>query len=180
LGEAGYLGLVVSKDDGGFGGRRVRFSSIMEEISKACASTGLDLVSHAIVAKAVALAAVEAVKKKRIPELVKGRSLGAFAVHEPDSGSNAGAITTQAIRDGDHYIVNGSKFFITSAGEANLYLVLVRTDPEKGPQGMSTILIEKDTPGLFFGRPEETVWVLQAPPQGRYPSAIVRCLAGTS
>jgi alkylation response protein AidB-like acyl-CoA dehydrogenase len=87
--------------------------------------------------------------------MVKGQSLGAFAVHEPDSGSNAGAIATRAIKEGNHYIVNGSKFFITSAEEANLYLVLVRTDPEKGPQGMSTILIEKDTPGLSFGRAED-------------------------
>jgi alkylation response protein AidB-like acyl-CoA dehydrogenase len=155
LGDAGLLGLVVSEDQGGFGGGRVFFASVTEEISKACASTGLILVSHAIVAKAIELAAGEAVKKKWLPEMVKGQSLGAFAVHEPDSGSNAGAITTRAIRDDDHYIVNGSKFFITSAGEANLYLVLARTDPEKGPAGMSTLLIEKDTPGLSFGRPED-------------------------
>jgi butyryl-CoA dehydrogenase len=107
------------------------------------------------VAKAIELAADKAVTKRWLSDMVKGQSLGAFAVHEPDSGSNAGAITTRAIKDGDHYIVNGSKFFITSAGEADLYLALVRTDPGKGPQGMSTILIEKDTPGLSFGRPED-------------------------
>lgn len=155
LGEVGLLGLTVSEDHGGFGGGRVNFTTVTEEISKACASTALILVSHAIAAKAIELAAEKAVAQRWLPEMVKGQSLGAFAVHEPDSGSNAGAITTRAIQDGDHYIVNGSKFFITSAGEANLYLVLVRTDPEKGPQGMSTILIEKDTPGLSFGRAED-------------------------
>jgi alkylation response protein AidB-like acyl-CoA dehydrogenase len=73
-----------SEDQGGFGGGRVFFASVTEEISKACASTGLILVSHAIVAKAIELAAGEAVKKKWLPEMVKGQSLGAFAVHEPE------------------------------------------------------------------------------------------------
>jgi butyryl-CoA dehydrogenase len=155
LAEAGLLGVAVSEDHGGFGGGRTCFASVVEEISKACASTALVLVSHAIVSKAIELAGAEAVAKKWLPDMVKGQSLGAFAVHEPDCGSNAGAITTQARKDGDYYVVNGSKFFITSAKEANLYLVLVRTDPEKGPQGMSTILIEKDTPALSFGRPED-------------------------
>jgi alkylation response protein AidB-like acyl-CoA dehydrogenase len=155
LAETGILGVAVSEDYGGFGGRRVVLTSVVQEISKACASTALVFVSHAIAAKAIELTADEAVAKRWLPEMVKGQSLGAFAVHEPDSGSNAGAIATRAIKEGNHYIVNGSKFFITSAEEANLYLVLVRTDPEKGPQGMSTILIEKDTPGLSFGRAED-------------------------
>ena len=155
LAETGLLGIAVSEDHGGFGDGRLNLTSVVQEISKACASTALVFVSHSIVAKAIEFAADKAVAKKWLPEMVKGRSLGAFAVHEPDSGSNAGAITTRAIKEGNHYIVNGSKFFITSAGEANLYLVLVRTDPEKGPQGMSTILIEKDTPGLSFGRIED-------------------------
>ena len=155
LGEAGLLGVVISEDHGGFGGGRVSFASVVEEVSKACASTALVCVSHTIVEKAIELAGREAVKKKWLPEMLKGRSLGAFAVHEPDCGSNAGAITTRARKDGDHYIVNGSKFFVTSAGEANLYLVLVRTDRERSSQGMSTFLIEKDASGLSFGHPED-------------------------
>jgi alkylation response protein AidB-like acyl-CoA dehydrogenase len=102
LGETGFLGIVVSEDLGGFGVGRKFFASVIEEISTACASTALVLVSHAIVAKALELAADEAVAKRWLPEMVKGKSLGAFAVHEPDSGSNAGAITTRAIKDGDH------------------------------------------------------------------------------
>jgi alkylation response protein AidB-like acyl-CoA dehydrogenase len=144
LGESGILGLVMSEDRGGFGAGRARFASVVGEMSRACASTALVYVSHSIVAKAIELGGGEVVKNKWLPEMLKGQSLGAFAVHEPDCGSNAGAITTRARKDGDHYIVNGSKFFVTSAGEANLYLVLVRTDPEKGPQGMST---RKGSPG---------------------------------
>jgi len=155
LAEAGFLGLGVSRDHGGFDGGRACFAAVVKEISKACASTALIFISHAIAAKAIELAGGEAVVNKWLPEMSKGQALGAFAVHEPDCGSNAGAITTQARKDGDNYVVNGTKFFITSAGEADLYLVLVRTDPEEGPQGMSTILMEKDTPGLSFGRPED-------------------------
>jgi butyryl-CoA dehydrogenase len=152
LGEADFLRLIISEEEGGLGFGRVCFASAVKEIAKACASTALIYVSHSIVAKAIELAGTN--KKKWLPEMLKGKTLGAFAVHEPDCGSNAGAITTRAKKDGENYIVNGSKFFITSAGEANIYLVLVRTDPEKGPQGISTLLIEKDTPGLSFGRLE--------------------------
>ena len=152
LGEADFLRLIISEEEGGLGFGRVCFASAVKEIAKACASTALIYVSHSIVAKAIELAGTN--KKKWLPEMLKGKTLGAFAVHEPDCGSNAGAITTRSKKDGGNYIVNGSKFFITSAGEADIYLVLVRTDPEKGPQGISTLLIEKDTPGLSFGRLE--------------------------
>lgn len=86
---------------------------------------------------------------------MEGRSLGAFVVHEPDSGSNAGAIITRAKKEDGHYVINGTKFFITSAGEADVYLVLVRTNPELGPQGMTTLLVVEDAPGQSFGRPED-------------------------
>jgi alkylation response protein AidB-like acyl-CoA dehydrogenase len=154
LGEAGFLELITSEAEGGLEFGRVCLASVVKEIAKACASTALVYVSHSIVTKAIELAGSAPNKKKWLPEMLKGRTLGAFAVHEPDSGCNSGAITTRAKKDGDAYVVNGSKFFITSAGEAGIYMVLVRTDPEKGPQGMSTLLIEKETPGLSFGRPE--------------------------
>lgn len=154
LGEAGFPGLIISEREGGSGFDRVCFASVVKEIARACASTALVYVSHSVVTKAMELAGKESVKKKWVPEMLKGQALGAFAVHEPDCGSNSGAITTRAKQDGHAYIVNGSKIFITSAGEANVYLVLVRTDPEKGPQGISTILVEKGTEGLTFGLPE--------------------------
>jgi alkylation response protein AidB-like acyl-CoA dehydrogenase len=128
---------------------------VVAESSKTCASTALVYVSSAVVGKAIELAACDVPKKKWLPKMMEGPSLGAFAVHEPDSGSNAGAITTRAKKEDGHYVINGTKFFITSAGEVDVYLVLVRTNPEKGPQGMSTLLVEKDAPGLSFGRPED-------------------------
>ena len=155
LGEAGLPGLIISETEGGAGQGRACFASVVQEIAEACASTALIYTSHVVAAKAIEVAGSELLKKKWLPAMLQSQCLGAFAVHEPGSGSNAGAISTRAVRDGDFYIVNGSKFFITSAGEADVYLALVRTDPEKGPQGMSTLLIEKDTPGLSFGRPED-------------------------
>lgn len=154
LRKAGLFGLGISEKEEDFEFDRVCFATVVKEIAKACASTALVYVSHTIVAKAIEYGGSEAVKKKWPSEMLKKRILGAFAVHEPDCGSNAGAIATRAKKDGDVYVVNGSKFFITSAGEADIYLVLVRTDPERGPQGISTLLIEKDTPGLSFGLPE--------------------------
>lgn len=155
IGDRGLLGMVVAENNGGAGASRRAFALLAEELGRACASTALVAVSHIITEKAIEIAASDVIKCKWFSKMMAGRALGAFAVHESNSGSNAGAITTTAIKDGDDYIVNGSKFFITSAGEANVYLVLARTDPEKGLQGMSTLLIEKDAHGLSFGRPED-------------------------
>ncbi len=154
IGEVELSALVLSENDGGLGEGRVLFASVVQEIAKACASTALIFTSHVVLIKAIEVAGNDSLKKKWLQDLSKCKSLGAVAVHEPGAGSNAGAISTQAIKDGDEYIVNGSKFFITSGGEASAYLTLVRTDPEKGPSGMSTLLIEKDTPGLSFGQAE--------------------------
>lgn len=155
LGEAGFQRLIVSDEGGGLGLGRDVFAAAVAELAKGCASTALVYVSNAVVGKAIELTGGDVVKRKWLPTMIEGRSLGAFAVHEPDSGSNAGAITTKASKEDSHYVLNGTKFFITSAGEADVYLVLARTNPEKGPQGMTTLLVEKDAPGLSFGRPED-------------------------
>jgi alkylation response protein AidB-like acyl-CoA dehydrogenase len=155
LGDVGLLGMIVSEKHSGADASRADFAILTAELGRACASTALVAVSHIIAEKAIERAATNLVKQKWLPQMTAGRALGAFAVHESNSGSNAGAITTEAVKEGNEYVVNGSKFFITSAGEADVYLVLVRTDPEKGPQGMSTLLIEKDASGLSFGQPED-------------------------
>ncbi|MFV1956435.1 MAG: acyl-CoA dehydrogenase family protein [bacterium] len=155
LGESGILGMVVAEKLGGAGASRTTLASVTSELGGACSSTALVALSHLIAEKAVEVAGTDLARDKWLPLMVSGQALGAFAVHEADSGSNAGAITTTAKKDGDHYIVNGSKFFITSAGEADVYVVLVRTDPGKGPEGMSALLMEKDARGLSFGNPED-------------------------
>ncbi len=155
IGETDILGMVVAESLGGGGAGRAIFASVISEIAGACGSTALVVVSHIIAEKAVELTATDSTKDVWLRRLMDGQALGAFAVHEANSGSNSGAISTTGRKDSDHYIINGSKFFITSAGEADVYLVLVRTDPDKGPQGMSALLVEKDAPGLSFGQPED-------------------------
>lgn len=155
LGEADFLRIGVSEDKGGIGLGRKCFSSVTKEIAKACASTALVYVSHSVAVRAVELGGGDEVQKEWLPKMLDGTSLGAFAVHEPGCGSNSGLITTYARKEGDVYIINGTKFFITSAGEADVYAVLVKMDLDSGSKGMSLLLVNKDAPGLSFGKPED-------------------------
>lgn len=154
LGEAGLLEVGISPGCGGAGGGRSPFVAAAEEVARACASTALVYVTASVATKAIELAGSEAIKKRWMPELLSGRSVGAFAVHEPASGCNSAAIRSHARDDGHHYVVNGSKFFVTSAQEADVYVVLVRQGPAEAAP-MSVLLVEKGAPGLSFGRPEE-------------------------
>ena len=131
------------------------FVLAVEETAKACGSTALSFVSHAICSYIILSFGNNEQKNKYLPSMAKGERLGAFCVHESNCGSNALALETKAILKGDEYIVNGSKIFITNAQEAEIYAVLVRTDPSKGPQGISMLLIEKGTEGFSFGKKEE-------------------------
>jgi alkylation response protein AidB-like acyl-CoA dehydrogenase len=155
LSTAGLLGMIVPPELGGGGADTYSFVLVIEEIARACASTALIMVSHAADAKGILVAGNEAQKRRFLPALASGEKLGAFAVHEEGCGSAAAAIETKAELRGDFYKVNGSKIFITSAQEAEVYLVLVRTDPGKGPQGISLLILEKGTPGFSFGKQDE-------------------------
>jgi alkylation response protein AidB-like acyl-CoA dehydrogenase len=155
LKEADVLGLAIPSEYEGMSLDTLSFVLSIEEIAKACASTALSVVSHSICSYIILCAGNEEQKKKYLPSMAKGERLGAFCVHESNCGSNALAIETKAVSDGDEYIINGSKIFITNAQEAKIYAVLVRTDPSKGPQGISMLLVEKDTSGLSFGKKEE-------------------------
>ena len=150
LAEAGVLGMTLPTEYGGTFTDTLSFLLAIEEISKACASTSLITVMHASACKGILLAGNYQQKQTYLPLLSKGEKLGALAVHEANSGIIASAIETTALPNGNEYVVNGSKIFTTSAGEASIYLVLVITDKTKGPQGISMLLIEKDTPGFSW------------------------------
>lgn len=155
LKEADVLGLTIPTEYNGMGMDTLSFVLAVEEIAKACASTALTVVSHSICSEIISCGGNEEQKKKYLPEMAKGEKLGAFCVHESNCGSNALALETRAVLEGDEYIVNGSKIFITNAQEAQVYATLVRTDPSKGPEGISMLLIEKGIEGFSFGRKEE-------------------------
>ncbi|MBI2440157.1 MAG: acyl-CoA dehydrogenase family protein [Lentisphaerae bacterium] len=155
LGEAGFFGLILAEDAGGLGASRSGFAPVVTEIAKGCASTALIYLSSCIVAKAIELGGQAAIKAKWLPRILKGECIGAFAFHEPESGSDSSAIQTRAKRIGDFFSVNGSKFFITSGDEASVYLVLVLTGADEAAPELTTLLIEKDMAGVSFGRPED-------------------------
>jgi butyryl-CoA dehydrogenase len=151
LTSAGILGMTVPQEYGGSAADDLSFVLAVEEIARACASTALITVTHEAVCRAILVAGNETQKGRFLPPLTQGEKLGAFAVHEVDSGADASAITTRAVTDGDDYIVNGTKMFITNAREADIFLVLVRTDDSNDYQDISLLTIEKDTPGFSLG-----------------------------
>jgi alkylation response protein AidB-like acyl-CoA dehydrogenase len=157
LGEAGFLGITVPEALGGGGSDTLSFVLFSEAIAQACASTALVSITHSVVARALAVAGSDEQKKRFLSELVAGKKMAAFALTEPDSGSNPFAISTKAGTDGDNFIVNGTKTFITGAEEADVYLVILHTDQAKGPADLSALIIEKGTPGFSFGKKENSM-----------------------
>lgn len=147
LARQGFTGLNVPEQYGGSGADTLTFVLTMEEIAKTCGSTALVLLAHHFVTQGIVLAGSTEIKERFLPSLAKGEKLGAFAVHEPNSGCAHSAIESKAIKADGRYFLSGSKFFVTSAGEADLYLVLAVTDKAGGPAGFSLFLVEKDTPG---------------------------------
>ncbi|MDP2719208.1 MAG: acyl-CoA dehydrogenase family protein [Dehalococcoidia bacterium] len=157
LAETGFLGITVPKILGGGGSDSLSFVLATEGIARGCASTGLVFVTNGIVARALVAAGSDEQKSRLLPALTAGHRIAAFAATEPVSGSNPFAIATKAVRDRDDFVINGTKNFITSSEEAEVYLVVLRTDQSKSPADLSAIIIEKGTPGFSFGKKEDTM-----------------------
>jgi butyryl-CoA dehydrogenase len=132
---------------------------VTEELSKACGGIALALAGTALGTMPILLAASDEQKRRFLPDIAAGKRLAAFALTEPEAGSDAGGIRTTAIKDGDHYILNGTKQWITNGGEAEIYTVLALTNPSKGPRGASMFVVEKDTPGFTFGKKEDKMGI---------------------
>jgi alkylation response protein AidB-like acyl-CoA dehydrogenase len=156
MGELGLMGLPVPEELGGVGADFVSYISAIEEISYASASVGVILAVHTSVATfPIVYFGSEEQKQKYVPKLAAGEWVGAFALTEPNAGSDAGAIRTRAIRDGDHYVLNGSKVFITNGSAADLFCVFAVTDPKRGNRGITAFLVERDIPGFRIGKVEK-------------------------
>ncbi len=132
---------------------------VTEELSRACGGIALAYAGSALGAMPIILSGSEEQKRRFLPDIAAGRRLAAFALTEPQAGSDAGAISTTARRDGDCYVLNGTKQWITNGGEAEIYSVFVLTNPEKGPRGASCIVVEKGTPGFEFGKKEDKLGI---------------------
>jgi len=155
MAELGFMGMIVPSK---YGGAELDFPSYViaiHELSKVSATIGVILSVHTSVATSPILYfGTEKQKQTYLPKLASGDYLGAFCLTEPGSGSDAASLQTSAAKTGDHYILNGSKQFVTNGGEADIYIVFVRTNEQKGSRGISAFIIEKDTPGLIIGKDE--------------------------
>jgi butyryl-CoA dehydrogenase len=161
LAEADLFRVFIDDAYGGmsFGSGTMNMVLVTEELSKACGGIALSFASSALGAIPIILSGSEELKQRFLPDLAEGKKLAAFALTEPQAGSDAGGIRTTALRDGDHYVLNGTKQWITNGGEAEIYSVIVMTNPKKGARGASAIIIEKDTPGFSFGKKEDKMGI---------------------
>lgn len=151
--ELGFAAIYVSEASGGIGLGRLEAALIMEAMAYGCPSTSAFISIHNMAAWMLDRFGSDAVKGKYLDKLVTMDWIASYCLTEPSSGSDAAALKTRAVRDGDHYVVTGTKQFISGGGENELYLVMVRTG-EEGPKGISCLAIEKDMPGVSFGANE--------------------------
>jgi len=132
---------------------------VAEELSKACGGIALALAGTALGTMPILIGASDEQKQRFLPDIAAGKRLAAFALTEPDAGSDAAGIRCTAMKDGDHYVLNGTKQWITNGGEAEIYTVLALSNPAKGPRGASMFIVEKDTPGFTFGKKEDKMGI---------------------
>jgi len=152
--EHDLFGIMFDEQHGGLGASALMTFVAIEEVSKVCATSGLILAVQELGSLGIKLAGSEEQKARFLPKLASGEWLPAYALTEPGSGSDSAAMRSEARRDGDMYVLNGSKRFITNAGVASLYLVFAKTDPGAGHAGISAFVVESDAPGFEVGRIE--------------------------
>ena len=160
LGELGFLGIMVDTKYGGSGMDAISYVLAMEEISKIDASTSVVMsVNNSLVCYGLEKYGTEEQKQKFLVPLASGQKIGAFCLSEPEAGSDATSQRTTAIDMGDHYLLNGTKNWITNGGTASTYIVIAQTDVEKGHKGINAIVVEKDMPGFVVGAKEDKLGI---------------------
>ena len=163
--ELGLAGIVFPEEYGGAGADYISYAIAVEELSRVCASTGVTLSAHlSLGANPVWLFGTEEQKLLFLKPLAEGSKLGAFALTETGAGSDAGGTKTYAVREGDEWVVTGSKIFTTNGGDAETYIVFARTDKNaQKHHGISAFIIDKDTPGFTFGKKEKKMGIRSSP-----------------
>ncbi|MCI1946364.1 acyl-CoA dehydrogenase [Clostridium luticellarii] len=160
MAKYGMLGIPFPVEYGGAGGDTLSYIIAVEEVSKACATTGVILSGHtSLCASLIQQFGTEEQKQKYLVPLAKGEKLGAFGLTEPNAGTDASGQQSQAILEGDHYVLNGQKIFITNGGVADVFIVFAMTDRSKGTRGISAFILEKGTPGFSIGKTENKMGI---------------------
>ena len=160
MAKYGFFGIPFPKEYGGQGADYLAYAMAVEELSKKCATTGVIVSAHTSLCCApIYENGTEEQKKKYLPDLLAGKKFGAFGLTEPGAGTDASGQRTTAVLDGDEYVLNGSKIFITNAGFADVFIVIAMTDRSKGNHGISAFIVERGTPGFTVGEPEDKMGI---------------------
>ncbi|HOO76604.1 MAG TPA: acyl-CoA dehydrogenase family protein [bacterium] len=157
--ESDLFGIYIPEEYGGLGGGVLELSLAVEELSRVCGGLSLGLAATALGTFPLLLFGSKEQKEQYLPALASGEKLAAFALTEPESGSDAGATRTTAVADGDEYVINGTKCFITNGGVADIFTVIAITDRAKGSRGASAFIVEKGTPGFSVGKDENKMGI---------------------
>ena len=155
----GFLSIVIPKEYGGMEGDITSFCIVVEEIARYCASSALLVIVQAVGTMPVVLGGSDELKERVLPRLAKEKGLICFCLTEPETGSDAASIRTKAVLEGDHYVINGRKCFITNGGVSDFYSVFTTTNPRKRIEGITGFVIEKGAPGLSVGKTEEKLGI---------------------
>lgn len=153
-GELGFMGMYAPEAAGGLGMSRLDASMIVEELARGCTATAAFLTIHNMATSMVGMYCTDGVIEQWCPDLVMGTKLASYCLTEPGAGSDAASLVTRAVREGDDYIVNGTKIFISGAGDTEVLVVMLRTG-DGGPKGISALLIPADTAGISYGKKED-------------------------
>ena len=164
LAKLGLLGIPFPKKYGGAGGDNLAYAMAVEEIAKTCGTTSVIICAHtSLCCYPIYAYGTEEQKMKYLPDLLSGRKLGAFGLTEPNAGSDASGQQTVAVLEGDHYVLNGTKCFITNATEADTFVVFAMTDKSRGTKGISAFIVESGFPGFSVGKHEEKLGLHGSP-----------------
>ena len=160
MAKLGIMGIPFPVEYGGAGGNNILYTMAVEELSRVCATTGVIVSAHTSLCCAPIMEhGTPEQKAKYLPKLTSGEWIGAFGLTEPNAGTDASAQQTFAVKEGDHYVLNGSKIFITNAGYAHVYIIMAMTDKSKGTKGISAFIVEKDFPGFSIGKKEKKMGI---------------------
>ena len=157
--EAGFYSVIIPEEYGGMGQGVMELAIMSEELAKACAGVTLSVAASALGIFPIIISASDEQKSRYLPDYAEGKYIAGFCLTEPEAGSDAGSIRTRAVRDGDEYVLNGTKVFITNGGVAKVYTVIAMTDPSKGSRGASAFIVQDDFPGFKLGKEEDKMGI---------------------
>jgi alkylation response protein AidB-like acyl-CoA dehydrogenase len=161
--NSGFVRLGYPEEFGGEGADTLTFAFLVEEVARVCGSSSLFVIISKLAMTPVMKHGSRELQERYVPRVASGELQGSYCLSEPDAGSDVASLSTRAVRDGDSYVLRGTKSWITNAGVSDLYVVFAKTDPEREHRGISAFVVERDTPGLSIGEPENKMGMRGSP-----------------